>query len=98
MINDQNVWELKMEDYEIEEVAKILTEWNPLGDDAKKIKDLNGYRTEAIDIIFNLEINKNRANAENIVMEVLSQAFDLYLTKNECIDPTQKILNVLNKS
>jgi len=87
-----------MQDYEIDEVAKILTEWNPLGDDAKNIKDLNGYRTEAIDIIFNLEINKNRANAENIVMDVLSQAFNLFLTKNECTGPTQKILNVLNKS
>ena len=87
-----------MEDYEIEEVAKILTEWNPLGDDAKKIKDLDGYRTEAIDIIFNLEINNNRANAENIVMEVLNQAFDLNLTENGCIGSTQKILNVLNKS
>jgi len=87
-----------MQDYEIDEVAKILTDWNPLGDDATKIKDLNGYRTEAIDIIFNLEIKKNRANAENIVMEVLSQAFNLFLTKNECTGPTQKILNVLNKS
>ena len=88
----------KMEDYEIDEVAKILTEWNPLGDDAKKIKDLNGYRTEAIDIIFNLKINKNRANAKNIVMEVLNQAFNLNLTENECFGSTQKILNVLNKS
>ena len=87
-----------MEDYEIEEVAKILTEWNPLGDDAKKIKDLDGYRTEAIDIIFNLEINNNKANAENIVMEVLNQAFDLNLTENECLGSTQKILHVLNKS
>lgn len=87
-----------MEDYEIEEVAKILNKWNPLGDNAKKIKDLNGYRTEAIDIIFNLKINKNKASAENFVMEVLNQAFDLYLTKNECIGPTQKILNVLNKN
>ena len=87
-----------MQDYEIDEVAKILTDWNPLGDDAKKIKDLNGYRTEAIDIIFNLEIKKNRANAENIVMKVLNQAFDLNLTENECLGSTQKILNVLNKS
>ena len=87
-----------MEDYEIEEVAKILNKWNPLGDNAKRIKDLNGYRTEAIDIIFNLKINKNKASAENFVMEVLNQAFDLYLTKNECIGPTQKILNVLNKN
>ena len=87
-----------MQDYEIDEVAKILTDWNPLGDDATKIKDLNGYRTEAIDIIFNLEIKKNRANAENIVMEVLNQAFDLNLTENECLGSTQKILNVLNKT
>ena len=87
-----------MENYETEEVAKILTEWNPLGDDAKKIKDLNDYRTEAMDIISSLEIYKNRMSAENIIREVLNQAFDLYLTENECIAPTQKILNVLNKS
>ena len=75
-----------MEKYEIEEVAKILNEWNPLGDDAKTIEDLDGYRTEASDIIFNLK------------MEVLNQAFDLNLTKKECLGPTQKIINVLNKS
>jgi hypothetical protein len=87
-----------MQDYEIEEVAKILNEWNPLGDDASKIRDLDGYRTEAIDIIFQLSITKNRANSENIVKEVLNQAFDLSLTKSECVGPTQQILNILNKS
>jgi hypothetical protein len=86
-----------MQDYEIEEAAKILNEWNPLGSDASKIKDLDGYRTEAADIIFHLSINKNRAKAENIVMEVLNQAFDLSLTKSECIVPTQKILNIVHK-
>ena len=34
-----------MEDYEIEEVAKILIKWNHLGDDAKRIKAIDGYRT-----------------------------------------------------
>ena len=87
-----------MEDYELEEVAQISNGWNPLGDDAKAIKDLDGYRTEAVDIIFNLNIDKNRANAENIILEVLNQAFDLNITKNECIGPTQKIMNILNKS
>jgi hypothetical protein len=87
-----------MEEYEIKGVAKILNEWNPLGDDANTIKDLDGYRTEAMDIIFNLNIDKNRANAENIIMEVLNQAFDLNLSKNECIGPTQKILNVISKT
>ncbi|MBW1785255.1 MAG: hypothetical protein JRK53_01350 [Deltaproteobacteria bacterium] len=87
-----------MQDYEIEEAAKILNEWNPLGDDANKIKDLDGYRTEATDIIFHLSISKNRANVENIVMEILNQAFDLSLTKSECVGPTQKILAIVNKS
>ena len=87
-----------MEKSEINEVAKILNEWNPLGDDAKTIKDLDGYRTEAMDIIFNLNIDKNRANAEDIIREVLNQAFDLVLSKNECIGPTQKILNVISKT
>jgi hypothetical protein len=50
-----------------------------------------------MDIISSLEIYKNRTSAENIIREVLNQAFDLYLTENECISPTQKILNVLNK-
>jgi hypothetical protein len=87
-----------MQEYEIEEVAKILNEWNPLGGDASKIKDLDGYRTEAIDIIFQLTISKNRANPEDIVKEVLNQAFDLSLAKSECVGPTRKILNILNKS
>ena len=87
-----------MEEYEIKEVAKVLNEWNPLGDDANTIKDLDGYRNEAMDIIFNLNIDKNRANAVDIIMEVLNQAFDLNLSKNECISPTQKILNVISKT
>jgi len=87
-----------MQDYEIEEAAKILNEWNPLGGDASKIKNFDGYRTEAADIIFHLSISKNRANAENIVMEALNQAFDLSLTKQECVGPTQSILNIINKS
>ena len=87
-----------MEKYEIEEVAKILIKWNPLGDDAKTIKDLDGYKTEATDIIFHLNVDKNRTNAVNVIMEVLNQAFDLSLSIKECLGPTQKILNVLNKS
>ena len=31
-----------MEDFEISEVAKVLSEWNPLGDDAERVNDLDG--------------------------------------------------------
>lgn len=38
----------------IEKVKQILTEWNPLGDYASEVEDLNNYETEAIDILFYL--------------------------------------------
>ncbi len=41
-----------MEDYEVSEVARVLSEWNPLGDDAERVEDLDGYKTESIDILF----------------------------------------------
>ncbi len=39
-----------MKEETIQEVSKILDEWNPLGEHASTIEDLNGYRTEAIDL------------------------------------------------
>ncbi len=75
-----------MEEKQIEKIQKILTVWNPLKESAQRVKDLDNYRTEAIDIIFNLEMeNKISASAAaKITREVLNQAFNLYLTKEEC--------------
>lgn len=61
----------------IRSVANLLEEWNPLADKASSVSDLNGYRTEAIDIlsssrILNLPIR-------TAVETVLSQAFGLSL-------------------
>jgi hypothetical protein len=44
-----------MEDHEVSEVARVLSEWNPLGDDAERVEDLDGYKTESIDILFELK-------------------------------------------
>ncbi|OQA95656.1 MAG: hypothetical protein BWY22_02103 [Bacteroidetes bacterium ADurb.Bin217] len=41
-----------MTQLQIDKVKKILIEWNPLGNRAKEISDLNNYETEAIDILF----------------------------------------------
>ena len=84
-----------MKDYQIEKVARILNKWNPLGDDAKRVSDLDGYRTEASDIIFHLEISK--ANVRDIVQQILNQAFDLSLTKEECSEPANEIMKVLKQ-
>nr|NIO39637.1 hypothetical protein [Burkholderiales bacterium] len=33
------------------EISRILTDWNPLGNAAAAIQDLNNYETEAFDIL-----------------------------------------------
>ncbi len=86
-----------MEDYEVIEVSKILSEWNPLGDDAKKVKDLNGYKTESIDILFHLQMSGSKANVEKTLIQVLNEAFDLNLAEAECSDAADKIISFLSK-
>jgi hypothetical protein len=69
----------------------LLTTWNPLGDKAKTIRDLDNYRTEAIDILFNLQVADPSANPARIVQKVLNQAFDLSLSLEECADVGREI-------
>ena len=87
-----------MEDYEISEVTKILSEWNPLGDDAERVDDLDGYKTESIDILFDLEMSGlSTARVKKVVMQVLNEAFDIELRENECSDVDNKIIGILSK-
>jgi len=87
-----------MEDFEISEVAKVLSEWNPLGDDAERVNDLDGYKTESIDILFELESSRmNNANVRKVVMQVLNEAFDVELIENECSDAATRIIGILSK-
>ena len=87
-----------MDDRLIAEVSKILISWNPLGSKAKSIPDLNYYRTEAIDILFAIEVAPNSTSVDRIVRDVLNQAFDLSLDLKTCSEPAQKITAVLNKN
>ena len=87
-----------MEDYEISEVSKILSEWNPLGDDAARVGDLDGYKTESIDILFELDTSGlNNARVKKVLMQVLNEAFDIELTESECSDAANSIIGVLSK-
>lgn len=86
-----------MEEKEIAEVANVLAHWNPLGDAAKNFPDLDGYRSEAIDIMFALQLHGRSAKPEQIVMDVLNQAFDLSLKQADCIEPTRKIPALLGE-
>ena len=42
---------------DIRNAAQILANWNPLGDRASEVEDLNGYRTEAEDILFHIHLD-----------------------------------------
>ena len=84
-----------MQQHEIEEVAKVLSDWNPLGVAAERVADLNGYKTEAIDIISVLLVTGGSQPAERVVMQVLNQAFGLSLTPSECSTPAKSISAVL---
>ena len=75
----------------IRKTMDLLTTWNPLGDKAKTIRDLDNYRTEAIDILFNLQLADPTANPARIVQKVLNQAFDLSLSLEECADVGREI-------
>jgi hypothetical protein len=84
-----------MNENQITSVSNVLAQWNPLGENANSVSDLNGYRVEAIDIIFALEMPGNSVKPELIVMEVINQAFDLRLTLQSCIEPAQEIVAIL---
>jgi hypothetical protein len=71
----------------IEAAMKVLSEWNPLGAEAAHVVDLDGYRTEAIDILMQFTLEGRERSAPRIVQAVLSQAFDLDLTLAACQAP-----------
>ncbi len=79
----------------IQKTMELLTTWNPLGDKAKTIRDLGNYRTEAIDILINLQLADPRANPARIVQKVLNQAFDLSVSLEECAEVGRQIGELL---
>jgi len=88
-----------MEEKLIEQIQQILTEWNPLKGQFQSVEDLDNYKTEAIDIIFNLEMeNKISASTvQKITREVINEAFNLYLTKQDCKDASSQIYIAIKK-
>ncbi len=61
----------------IEKVKQVLLDWNPLGERAKQTTDLENYETEAIDILFYIDKKTSVAQINKIMVQVLSEAFDL---------------------
>jgi len=81
-----------------QKVMSLLVELNPLGDRANSILDLDNYRTEAIDILFQLGLAGSKANFARVLQDVINQAFDLSLSIEECSDTGRKIKEIITKS
>ncbi len=86
-----------MNDELIEKVKAILTEWNPLGDQASTIEDLNNYETEAIDILFYLNKKSSVQKINKVMVEVLSQAFLFFDDFEDSLPYAEKIRKALNE-
>jgi len=83
-----------IDEKEILAVSLILSRWNPLGSRAEQVYDLEGYRTEAIDIISVIDL-EGSTKADAIIREVLNQAFGLSLSRADCSEPAKRIRSIL---
>ena len=81
------------EDEKTTEIGKILTAWNPLGDRAAAVNDLNNYQTEAMDIVSVMELYGY--SPKKAVSEVLQEAFLIDLDKKELDHYSHRIKVVL---
>jgi hypothetical protein len=86
----------------LKEIMKVLNDWNPLGNQAKSIPDLNEYESEANDIIYfyddDLQFPKykdKRTKVLKVVRAIINEAFNLNMTEEECKIPSEKIYHIL---
>ena len=84
-----------MNEEQIIEVAKVLEEWNPLGEKANTVEQLDGYRYEAIDIIATIKIVNGADKVKKSIEQVLTQAFNNELSQVKLAEAANKIVNLL---
>ena len=83
---------MPMDEKQIVAVARVLADWNPLGSRADTVKDLDGYRTEAIDVIMALNF---RPTITAAVRDVLNGAFKLSLQSADCFVAAERIATIV---
>ncbi len=84
-----------MHEEQITQVAKVLEEWNPLGDVANTFDELAGYRYEAIDIISTVEMLSGSNKVKDAISQVLTEAFNIELDQADLDKAAKKVKRVL---
>jgi|GEM_PF-2063729 len=85
-----------MKNEEIEEIRIILEDWNPLGEKANDFKELFGYKYEAMDIHSNFRIFPQKS-IEQIVKQIIEQAFEISIVESELDSVVEKISQILKR-
>lgn len=86
----------------IDRIKEILCIWNPLGKRSMQIHDLDNYNAEAIDIISNIEMDLefkrlrySKGLVKKVTKQVINEAFNMWLTDEDCEKPSELIYNIL---
>ena len=86
-----------MDEEKIGKIKLVLIEWNPLGDQASKVKDLDNYQVEAEDIFFHIDKKNSVERINKIINIVFSEAFGVYHNLDDTKKYAEKIKKILNE-
>lgn len=80
----------------IEILKDILSQWNPLGDMADQISDLENYETEATDILFHINKKNSVEQISKMIGAVLGQAFGINVDDKKSLAVASEIHSMIN--
>ena len=84
-----------MDEEHIQKIKQILTDWNPLGEKAKQVPDLDNYETEAIDILFYIDKKSSSNYINKIMVEIITEAFNVDLDLKETKKYADRIREII---
>nr|WP_321357595.1 hypothetical protein [uncultured Draconibacterium sp.] len=84
-----------MDEEHIEKIKQILTDWNPLGERANQVPDLDNYETETIDILFYIDKKSSSNYINKIMVEIITEAFGVDLNLKETIKYAHRIREII---
>jgi len=87
-----------MNNKHIEKLKNILSEWNPLGDMASQISDLENYETEATDILFHINKKYSIEQISKMIKTVLSQAFGINVDNEKSLEIASQVHSMINEN
>jgi len=84
-----------MDEVIVNKIAKVIEEWNPLGEKTNSIEGLEGYRYEAMDIISSSKILSSSQSVKESIFKVLTQAFHIELDDAQLSKTAEKIKSLI---